>query len=90
MNPNTGDHHYTAYKNEFDTLPAYGWIAEGIAFFSADKDNAENVLLYRLYNPNSNGMGSHHYTMDENERDELVKQGWTNEGLAWAGLRAEN
>lgn len=86
LNPNTGDHHYTTDKNEFDTLPAYGWIAEGIAFFSADKDNTENVILHRLYNPNQVEAGSHHYTADANERDALIAQGWTYEGTAWAGL----
>ncbi|MDE5756972.1 MAG: hypothetical protein K2H85_00015, partial [Allobaculum sp.] len=86
LNPNNSDHHYTMDKNEFDTLPSYGWIAEGIAFFSADKDNPENVILYRLYNPNAEGAGSHHYTVDANERDTLVGLGWTYEGLAWAGL----
>ncbi|MDE5758094.1 MAG: hypothetical protein K2H85_05720, partial [Allobaculum sp.] len=85
LNPNTGDHHYTTDKNEFDTLPSYGWIAEGVAFFSADKDNAENVILHRLYNPNAKGAGSHHYTADTNERDTLVAQGWKYEGTAWAG-----
>ena len=88
MNPNNGDHHYTTDKNEFDTLPSYGWVAEGVAFFSADKDNPENVLLHRLYNPNAEGAGSHHYTADTNERDTLVAQGWKYEGIAWAGLPA--
>ncbi|MBD5423609.1 MAG: hypothetical protein HDR44_00565 [Allobaculum sp.] len=88
LNPNNGDHHYTTDKNEFDTLPSYGWVAEGVAFFSADKDNPENVLLHRLYNPNATGAGSHHYTADTNERDTLVEKGWTYEGLAWAGLPA--
>ena len=88
LNPNNGDHHYTTDKNEFDTLPSYGWVAEGVAFFSADKENPENVLLYRLYNPNATGAGSHHYTVDTNERDVLVAQGWKYEGLAWAGLPA--
>ena len=88
LNPNTGDHHYTTDKNEFDTLPSYGWVAEGVAFFSADKDDAENVILHRLYNPNAKGAGSHHYTADTNERDTLVAQGWKYEGTAWAGLPA--
>ena len=89
LNPNTGDHHYTTDKNEFDTLPSYGWIAEGIAFFSADKDQEENVILHRVYNPNAQGAGSHHYTTDKNERDSLIAQGWINEGTAWAGLPTE-
>lgn len=89
LNPNNGDHHYTTDKNEFETLPSLGWVAEGIAFFSADKDDAENVILYRLYNPNAKGAGSHHYTVDEAEKDALVKLGWKYEGTAWAGLKSE-
>ena len=36
--------------------------------------------LLRVYNPNS---GEHHYTIDVNERNHLVKVGWRNEGTAW-------
>ncbi len=86
LNPNTSDHHYTMDKNEYDTLQGYGWIGEGTAFYSADVKNSSNLVLYRLYNPNATGVGSHHYTMDKNERDTLVRYGWTYEGTAWAGL----
>lgn len=86
LNPNTSDHHYTTDKNEFDTLQTKGWIGEGVAFYSADTNNNENVLLHRLYNPNETGAGSHHYTADTSERGALVNLGWQYEGTAWAGL----
>ncbi len=89
LNPNTGDHHYTTDKNEYDVLQSLGWVGEGTAFYSADTDNSENVQLHRLYNPNEKEAGSHHYTADEKERDALVAMGWKYEGLAWAGLPAE-
>ena len=73
-------------KNEFDTLPSYGWTAEGVAFFSADVNNPENVILHRLYNPNETGAGSHLYTVDTNERDTLEGLGWKYESTAWAAL----
>ncbi len=85
-NPNNGDHHYTMDKNEYDTLQTYGWVGEGVGLYSAGTEDENIVLLHRLYNPNATGAGSHHYTADENERNELVKLGWTYEGTAWYGL----
>ena len=89
LNPNNGDHHYTMDKNEFDTLQTLGWEGEGIAFFSADTESSDHVILHRVYNPNEKGAGSHHYTVDEAEKEALVKLGWQYEGTAWAGLKSE-
>ncbi len=86
LNPNTNDHHYTTDKNEYDTLLSLGWIGEGIRFYGASDQDQDLVALYRLYNPNHKGTGSHHYTADENERNTLVSQGWNDEGIAWHGL----
>lgn len=36
--------------------------------------------MYRLYNPNS---GEHHYTSDEQEKNNLTKLGWKYEGVGW-------
>lgn len=36
--------------------------------------------MFRLYNKNT---GAHMFTTSSAERDSLVKQGWTNEGVAW-------
>lgn len=45
-------------------------------------DSQTNVEqdIYRLYNPNS---GEHFYTSNYNERVNLVKIGWKNEGIGW-------
>lgn len=87
VNPNNGDHHYTMDKNEYDTLATYGWQQEGIGLYSADSNNEDIVQLHRLYNPNAKDAGSHHYTPSEEERDNLIKQGWQYEGIAWYGLK---
>ena len=42
--------------------------------------------MYRLNNPNAypNGeSGAHHFTMSEQEKDNLVAAGWVYEGIAW-------
>ncbi|MGX2943933.1 hypothetical protein [Enterococcus alishanensis] len=56
------------------SIVAYG----GQQVLAASNDS--NTTLYRVYNPNS---GEHFYTESANERDNLVKQGWTNENDAW-------
>ncbi|MDE5757533.1 MAG: hypothetical protein K2H85_02860, partial [Allobaculum sp.] len=86
-NPNTGEHHFTMDKNEYETLQSKGWSGEGIGFYSANPSDENIVQLYRLYNPKANNAGSHHYTASEIERDNLVKDGWNYEGVAWYGLK---
>ncbi|MBD5423513.1 MAG: hypothetical protein HDR44_00065 [Allobaculum sp.] len=88
-NPNTGEHHYTTDKNEYDTLPAYGWRQEGIGFYSADPQVSDIAVVYRLFNPKANNAGSHHYTLSEQERNNLVNNGWRDEGIAWYGIRED-
>ena len=39
----------------------------------------EGGPVYRLYNPN----GFHHYTLDSDERDALINEGWRDEGIAF-------
>lgn len=92
VNPHTHDHHFTIDQNEYETLKSLGWIDDGIRFYAAGSETQyQNLVpLYRLYNPNHKGTGSHHYTADENERDTLVKQGWNNEGIAWHGFEILN
>ncbi|MFV0527528.1 MAG: hypothetical protein ACK5MN_02240 [Lachnospiraceae bacterium] len=41
-----------------------------------------------MYNPNAKGQfeaGSHHYTVNAAERNNLVKAGWKYEGIAFYG-----
>lgn len=47
---------------------------------------ATKRVMYRLYNPNAKGAGSHHYMTDEHERDYLANNGWNAEGISWYGL----
>lgn len=53
-----------------------------------DLARVENVPtqyeMYRVYNPNS---GEHFYTKDINERNDLVRLGWHNEGIGWLAPR---
>lgn len=76
-NPNSGEHFFTASRNERNSLKKAGWRYEGIAWY-APSENGKNV--YRLYNPNS---GDHHYTLSTSERDSLTRAGWKYEGVAW-------
>ncbi len=70
-NKQTKEHLWTASKNEYNTLPKYGWTQEGTAW-NAPK---EGKPVYRLYNPKTK---DHHYTSDKNEVNVLTaKHGWT-------------
>lgn len=85
-NPYTGQHHYTANKDEYDALPGYGWKQEGEGWKAPIKSGK---LVYRLYNKSS---GDHHYTTDANEVKELVALGWvdeTSEENSWYSDDAE-
>ena len=48
---------------------------------------AENVDMYRLYNPNS---GEHFYTSNAGERDLLASLGWHDEGIGWIAPATSN
>lgn len=74
----TLDHHYTMDANEYQVLGSRGWIQEGVAWHSDDKDHGAPV--YRLYHP---GTLNHHYTMDAWEYKVLGGRGWKQEGIAW-------
>lgn len=75
-NPNSGEHFYTKYANERDTLRRAGWQFENVGWVAPDSGDE----VYRLYNPNN---GDHHYTLAPLERDVLVKAGWRYEGVGW-------
>ena len=89
-NPNAGDHHYTVSAAEKNNLVKVGWKYEGIGWYSVKKTDSDRVAIYRLYNPNCTGAGSHHYTKDDAERDYLVKIGWKDEGIAWYGYTTKS
>ncbi len=49
--------------------------------------NATTGAVYRVYNPNS---GWHHYTSSLAEKNNLVKLGWKDEGIAWEAGSGES
>ncbi len=83
-NSEHGDHLYTRNVDEKNMLEAQGWTTEGIAFPSADENFGR--AMYRLHNPNAwndEKAGAWHFTMSEEERDNLINLGWEYEGVAW-------
>ncbi len=84
------DHHYTPDVAERDMLVRAGWSYEGIGWYS---DDAKGVGLHRLFNPHvdpsaaTNNSGSHHYTTNDAERDNLVSLGWQYENIGWYGCK---
>ena len=78
-NTKSGDHHYTTSAGEKAILIAnYGWVDEGVAFYSGGVHS-----VHRLYN-GSLTRGQHHYTTSAGERDSLVKNyGWKSEGIGF-------
>ena len=79
---NSGQHLYTTSTYEVSQLRNYGWVNEGIVFYSATVFPWNQVTaVERLYNPNS---GQHFYTANWEERDFLIKLGWHDEGEAFS------
>ena len=37
-----------------------------------------------MFNPNAQDAGSHHYTLLESEKSDLVRRGWRYEGVSWS------
>ncbi len=84
FNPYSTDHHYTKDYNEYVQLGQAGWEQEGIGWYS--EDPSKGVPLYRLFTQ-ALQVGSHHYTMDAYERQELIKSGaWMDEEIGWYGM----
>ena len=85
-NLKSGDHHYTTSANEKAKLIGSGqWRDEGVAFYSAQKDDGSSIPIYRVYNGKLK-RGQHHYTKSAAERDSLVKNsGWRDEGVGFYG-----
>lgn len=75
----SGKHIYTMTQKEIDALVAQGWTNEGVLFFAG----GQNVVMYRLFNPNLPAAVAHHYTTDEGEYNTLGGQGWQQEGVAF-------
>lgn len=61
-------------------------LFSAVPFVSQAADTT-GVTMYRLYNPNS---GEHFYTKDASEKDNLVKAGWSDEGIGWIAPEKSN
>ena len=67
-------------KYEAQQLVSKGWRWDnngGAAFYSNGSKN-----LYVAYNPNASS-GSHNYTTNSYEQDNLLKLGWKYGAVAW-------
>lgn len=85
-NPFSGDHQYTTSESEYANLASLGWRQEGVAFYSASNRLGKAPrTVYRLYNPWIT-VGTHLFTVDGTEYNNLVAIGWTGEGEAFYAL----
>ncbi len=76
----------TDYSSGFSDIPlTVGNPSSGSGSSGAGSSNG--VRMYRLYNPNS---GEHFYTARLAEKEYLVRQGWSYEGIAWIAPRESN
>ncbi len=93
-NTATHDHLYTTDAHERDVLSTEnGWRYEGVKFhvIKADPGNPTTAYpVYRLWNTLNKGVGTHLWTLDENEYQTLPQGGsgtpagaWKQEGVAW-------
>ncbi len=88
-NGDKGDHIYTMDENEINGLLKEGWTFDGGADWTpAFPSASENTgtPMYRLYNPNAwdnKESGAFHFTLSEDEKDNLVNIGWQYQGIGW-------
>ncbi len=81
-NPNSGEHMFTTSQDEYFALYEATWIPEGISFGAAEQ-TMNTQAVYRAFNPNAKGPGSHLFTKNASEIQHLVNLGWKNEGTAY-------
>lgn len=77
-NPSADAYHYTMSWEERNALVSQGWYNQGVCWNS----DSSQVPVYRLWGPES----GHFFTADENERDDLLQQGFNLEGIGWYGI----
>ncbi len=88
-------HFWTISEAEKDLLVdkyADSWTYEGPVFYAwpEGSQHAEAKPVYRFW---SNSLSTHFYTIDESEKDLLVKEqadAWTYEGIVWYALEAKS
>lgn len=47
------------------------------------------MAMFRAFNPNTHGPGSHMFTESEKEYNAFVRAGWQGEGIAFYGIEAK-
>ncbi len=78
---------YTMDEAEKDRLlrdPAGGWTCKGVAFYAWPQPGAKGAMPVHRFR--SEHLGSRFYTLDEREKDQLLRefsQTWTYAGIAW-------
>lgn len=89
-NKSNGDHHYTADANEYEELQKAGWIGEGAKFRSATEGGSPVYRLWNTQHTENGGAGSHLWTADANEYEELPTAepagAWRQEDISWYAL----
>lgn len=85
-NPNTGEHFYTDSEKEYNKVGKAGWDQEGIAFYSLKMTDEDSQAIYRTFNPNTDGPGSHMFTVSAKEYNQMVRAGWRGERIAFYGV----
>lgn len=58
----------------------FSTLANGFKSMEELEAAPSEILMYRLYNPNS---GEHFYTKDDHEKEVLTSLGWKYEGVGW-------
>lgn len=87
-NPLTKRHYYTVNKVEIEMINLYQgrqWRDEEAVFYvySCDQHPADTLPVYQFW---SEALGSRFYTMQEEEKDDLIREYsyiWKYEGIAW-------
>ena len=83
-NSNSGEHYFTVDASEAADLRDAGWQEGDVKWYAPTAGDP----VYVLYNPNvfdayGNGLGDHHYTASETERDDLLNAGWLQGNVAF-------
>jgi hypothetical protein len=68
-------HHYTSNFGEVQCLMDLGWTYEQPAFECFQSYKEGRFEVFRLYNPND-PFGNHLLTINEHEKNQLIKLGW--------------
>lgn len=85
-NPGTGQHTWTIYASDVASYKSAGFVNEGISFTSINPIRPETAApdgqsnVYRFGGMPGN---THFWTKDIAERDRMIVEGYSYEGIAW-------